>query len=86
MVTLLLVLVSLVDNEKNTQKIHKVCWPFRRPCGCAGAIRRASPDRAASRGATERLNRAIIRTVSPRHVRHGHRSEEHTSELQSLTD
>jgi hypothetical protein len=37
--------------------------------------RRASPDRAQPglpRGATDRLHRAIIRTVSPRRVRHGY--------------
>ena len=28
------------------KKTHEVCRPFWRPCGCAGAMRRKSPDRA----------------------------------------
>jgi len=63
MVTLLL--VSLVDDEKNTQKINEVRWPFRRPCGCAGAIWRASPDRAQSGLHVEPLNVAIRRLFAP---------------------
>ena len=63
MVTLLL--VSLVDDEKNTQKIHEVRWPFRRPFGCAGAIWRASPDRARPGLHAEPLNVSIGRLFAP---------------------
>ena len=63
MVTLLL--VSQVDEEKNTQKIHEVHWPFRRPCGCAGAIWRTSPNRALPGLHEEPLNVAIGRLLAP---------------------
>ena len=63
MVTLLL--VSLVDDEKNTQKIHEVRWPFRRPCGCTGAIRRALPDRAQPELHEEPMNIAIGQLLAP---------------------
>ena len=63
MVTLLL--VSLVDDEKNTQKINEVRWPFQRPCGCAGAIRRASPNRARLGLHVEPLNADIGRLFAP---------------------
>ena len=63
MVTLLL--VSLVDDKKSTQKIHEVRWPFRKPCGCAGAIRRASPDRAQPGLHGEPLNVAIGQLFAP---------------------
>ncbi len=37
----------MVNNKINDDKqMHLRCGPFRRPCGCAGAIQMASPDAA----------------------------------------
>ena len=63
MVTLLL--LSLVNNEKNTLGSPAILMTLRmRRCNLE-RIARYSTTRA-SRGATERLHRAIIRTVLPR--------------------
>ncbi len=69
MVTILL--MCLVNNKKNTLDLPAILKTMRmRRCNLEH-IARYSTTRA-SRGATERLHWAIIRTVLPRHVRHGH--------------
>ena len=61
MVTVLL--LCLVDNEK----IQYVRWPFRWPCGCAGAIQHTFPDRACPGLHAEPLNISIRRLFTPYH-------------------
>ncbi len=37
----------MVNNKiDDDEQMHLRCGPFRRPCGCAGAIQMASPDAA----------------------------------------
>ncbi len=71
-----LLLYSLVDDEKNTLGSPAILMAMQmRRCNSAH-IARQSTTRA-SGGATECLHRGIIRTVSPRHVRHGHQRWQH---------
>ena len=58
-------LLSLVDDEKNTQKMHKVLWPFQRPCGCASAIWSASPNKAQPGLHAEPLSVTIVQLLAP---------------------
>ncbi len=57
----LLLLYSLVDNEKNTLGLPAV--PMT--CGCAVAIRRASPNRAQPGLPPEPLNVSIGQLLAP---------------------
>ena len=60
MVTVLL--LSPVDSEKI---IHEVRWPFRSPCGCAGVMQSALPDKARPGLHAEPLNVAIGQLLAP---------------------
>jgi hypothetical protein len=74
MVTILL--MCLVNNEKNTLGLLAISKTMRmRRCNLE-RIAKLSTTRA-SGGATERLHWAIIRTVLPLHVCHGHRRRQH---------
>ena len=76
MVTILRMLMCLVDNEN---KYTRFAGDFEDHADARvrfGAHRPMSTTRA-SGGATERLQRAIIRTVLPWHIRHGHQRRRH---------
>ncbi len=71
-----ILLMCLVNNEKNTLGSPAILKTMRMRRYDLERIAGKSTTRA-SGGATECLHWAIIRTVLPRHVRHGHRRQQH---------
>ncbi len=75
----------MVDDKIDDDiKMHLCCGPFRRPCGCAGAIQTASPNAACPGLLRKPLDASIGQLLTP-YCPSGRQGNRQTNNNQQMT-